>query len=129
MEVRCIHFGHPIKKNNFVWGSPWRAAMTRVGAPWEAPWGARRKGRGGGRRMREGAWLRVQLERHGEGLLGAAGCSWLFSVSCTLYVRSWTWGRREGGKREEKEKEGIEKRKKRKKYGKFFKLENLRGEK
>jgi hypothetical protein len=101
--------------------------MTGVGAPWEAPWGARRKGRGGGRRMREGVWLRVQLERHGEGLLGAAGCSWLFSVSCTrekLNVR-----KKRGRKERRKRKGRNRKEKKRKKYGKFFKLENLRGEK
>jgi hypothetical protein len=42
-----------------------------------------RKGRGKEEGER-GARLGVQLGRHGEGLLGAAACSWLFFVSCSI---------------------------------------------
>jgi hypothetical protein len=42
-----IHFGCPTKKNGLGWSSPWEAAMTEVGAPWEATGELTREGREG----------------------------------------------------------------------------------
>jgi hypothetical protein len=116
MEVICICFSYPTKKNELVWGSPWDGSHDRS---WSSMAGhgelakEGKEGEGGGR----GGAARVQLGHQGEGCYG--GARWLLLCSsmrafCT-WENNWSWGRRRGGKREEKENEGKEKKKKEKK--------------
>jgi hypothetical protein len=123
-EVICIRFGHPTKKNEFVWGSPWEAAMTRLEAPWELMGSSPERGRRRGRTR--GAVGRCR--GGGLGLAFAGCCSWaapyLLSLCCAccglLCVRE---KRRKKKGEEKKRKEKKRKEKKRKKYEKKFKLE------
>jgi hypothetical protein len=124
-EVMCNHFGHPTKKNELVWGSPWEAAMAGVelieGSHVELT-GEGKEGEGGGRvGRRQGAWLGVAWEaaRGTMGLLlplfvraAAAGCF----VLNELDVRK----ERRKERRKRKEKEGKEKRKNKEKIWKIF---------
>jgi hypothetical protein len=45
-EVICISFGHPTKKNGLCEALHGRGPWSELERPWEAPWGARRRGRG-----------------------------------------------------------------------------------
>jgi hypothetical protein len=116
IEVICIRFGHPTKKNEIVWGSPWEAAMAGLEAPWELM--ERSPERGNGKRgMGRGL---------GGGMAGGGG-AWRccaaheLSVVCVLNVRK----ERRKKKGEEKEKEGKEKKKRKEKNENLFKLENF----
>jgi hypothetical protein len=64
-KVMYIHFGHPTKKNELVWGSPWEAAMAGVAASMGAHGELTEEGKEGEGEEEAGAWL---------GALGRLGC-------------------------------------------------------
>jgi hypothetical protein len=101
-EVMHTRFGHPTKKMSLVGTLHGRAAMTEVGAPWEAMGelvGEEKEGEGEGG---EGVRLRARLGGTMEWLhreLGAV--SWLV-VAAPLFGPVHAWGRtQEGGRRRE----------------------------
>jgi hypothetical protein len=53
----CIRFDHPTKKNEFVWDSPWEAAMARVRASMGAHGELTEEGKEGEGEEEEGAQL------------------------------------------------------------------------
>jgi hypothetical protein len=126
-EVICIGFGHPTKKNEFVWGSPWEGSHGWAQGPLVAAWQASGRGREG--RGRGHGWG-CSLGRGGlQG--GRHGCSALRAavpLLCSLVAVLLAWeetGRRK--KRTEKKRKG--RKRKEKKYEKISKLENFWGEK
>jgi hypothetical protein len=139
-EDVCTHFGHPTKKNELVWGSPWEgAAKAGVGAPWPAMVSApEKKGKGergrnwGGVAWGEGGGGGAMRGCRRGGLAPAAAlvalCCYVLCCSWVLYVRKKA-ARRMKEKGEEKEKEGKEKKRKGRKYGKKFQTWKLFGRK
>jgi hypothetical protein len=129
-EVMCIRFGHPTKKNELVWGSPWEAAMAGVHGELvrEGKEGGRGRGRGG-----------AQLEA-----LGRQGCCGVGRQTCSLTataalcslaavaarVRRNVHVRKKRRRKERRKRKGGKRvERKKKKYGNFSKLENFRGQK
>jgi hypothetical protein len=118
-EVICIRFAHPTTKNEFVWDSPWEAAMAGLKAPWGTGEGKQKGEKEGssGARLGGGAW---------PGLEGC--CSWaapcVLSLCCgccaLLCVREKR--RKKKGEEKEKKRKGRKKREKRKNMEKFLNL-------
>jgi hypothetical protein len=78
-KVICIHFDHPTKKNEFVWGSVWEAAMAKVGASMEAHRELTGEGKEGEGEEEGGA---RPGERLGEGEGRHGGCGLLLVCCC-----------------------------------------------
>jgi hypothetical protein len=117
-EVMCIRFGHPTKKNEVVWGSPWETAMARLELMEGSHGELTGEGKEGEGEDGEGAQVWGAMGRG----RAAGGAPWGGLAGCCCYVcalccawKNWTWGRREGGNREEKER-----KEKKEKNTKFF---------
>jgi hypothetical protein len=126
-EVIRIRFDHPTKKNEFVWSSPWEAAMAGLEAPCELTGEGKEKGkerRGRGARPR-GSCRGAPMEGGGAARGGAMELQPLFSGCCfvPLAVREEARRRKEKRRKERRKRKGRER--KEKKYGKIFKLENF----
>jgi hypothetical protein len=125
-EVICIRFGHPSKKNEFVWGLHGRWPWPKLELHGRQPWGAHRRGerrgrrRGGRGRGLGAAWGAAR----GGGTKEVAGCSFMCCCAARGLCCSWEEEEKRKEKGEVKEKEGKEKEKK-EKYGKFSKIENF----
>jgi hypothetical protein len=121
----CIRFGHPTKKNELVWGSPWEAAMAGVGASMGAHGELTGEGKEGEGEGGEGGAPRGRSMGRGRAAGGVPWGGWaLFPCSCCCYVLSaccaWETGRRKERKKKRKEK----KRKKEKNKEIFRKIKD-----
>jgi hypothetical protein len=121
-EVIRICFSHPTKKNEFVWGSPWEAAMLGLKlheSSWKLTGEGKEKGRRGGaggrlgRGKLRGAWGAAW----GKGLQKGGAARALCSSGCSVLVGCAAWGRKgeEGEGEEEREKKKKKRRKRKEK--------------
>jgi hypothetical protein len=114
-EVMCIRFGHPMKKNEIVWGSPWEASHGRSWSSMAGHWelageGKEGKGEDGGGGGGTGVGRHGEREGYRRRLLGA---TWLGPLLVwPLLVRE---GRKEK-RRKWRERKRRERRRKRKKW-------------
>jgi hypothetical protein len=111
-EVMCIHFGHPMKKNELVWGSPWEGSHGRswrsMADHGELAGGEGERGHSCGVAME---WGRAA----GGGAMGARPC-------CSVWPPVlYTWEK--AGRRSEEREEKQEENEKKKKWEKIVNME------
>jgi hypothetical protein len=107
----------PRRKTSLVETPHGRAAMGRVGAPWEAMESSPERGKRGGGERETGAWLGG---RHEGGLL--CDCCSVHIAACTWCSAWCAWGRR----KEEREKKREKKRKRKRKRKEMENFLNLK---